>query len=118
MLKEIEMNKFIMVVMVMVVGFSQNITASEEAWDSGGNLHNALAERWRNSSARNQFATSADFAASISSVKRKVKASGSIDTLKYYTKELNDCINTAISTESNHAVVKDVAAMCMVLLHW
>jgi len=100
-------------VLVAAVGFSGG------AWYEGGNLHRKTVRSWKNASYSNKLATAADWALTSPKVKRIVKNSSSINTLKPFAKELVSCVDEASSgTGYEKQDVSGVAASCMVLMGW
>lgn len=89
------------------------------SWYEGGTLHRATVSQWNKASYSNKLATAADMALSSSKVKAKVRASGSVDTLKPFAVELVACVNEAAAGQGyGHMSVAELAASCMVLMGW
>jgi hypothetical protein len=96
-----------------------SLALSGGEWYSGGNLHNVKCSKWKNASYRNKLATCADWAANRPWIKKKVQASGDLNTLKPYANQLLRCMDEAITgPESNNMSTARVAASCMVLMGW
>jgi len=88
------------------------VVAFAEEWYKGGTLHNATAREWHQSTARNQLATSADFVAAA-------KVAANMEQLRTRATAVRKCITEATDDPDLYSQkVSEVAAACIVLLHY
>lgn len=92
-------------------------TAGEDAWYSGGTLHDATLTEWINSSYKNKTATSADFAMSFDDIKKLVVESGNMGLLKLPAVDIAICVDEVARSENmENLSVKETAASCGILM--
>lgn len=95
------------------------IVCAEGKWYENGTLHRGSVADWNRATYANKLATAADWAITRPQVKKKVKNSGSIDTLRPFASELVTCINEAAAGQGyGSKSVAEVAASCMILMGW
>ncbi len=76
-------------------------------------------KEWKTASYAKKLATAGDMAITVPSILKKVKDSGTIETLKSYAIELMTCIDEAtVDKSSDNMAVSEVAACCTILMGW
>lgn len=89
--------------------------SSDENWYSGGTLHSASIEQWKNATEDNKLATCADFVARLKEIKGDTYTN--LDQMKRDATEMKDCINEAVKgDESIYTSISEISAVCYVLL--
>ena len=114
---EIYMKKLylFLTVVLTLTGFN----SSYAYWNDGGTLHRATIGEWKRATYRNKLATAADVALISKMVERKVRASGSMETLKVYAKQLVICIDEAAAFSGNeHLKMSSLSAPCALTMGW
>lgn len=90
---------------------------STNKWYTGGTLHSGSVAEWNGATYANKLATAADWAMTAPQIKKKVKNSGSIDTLKPFAIELVICVNEAAGGQGYGSMsVSELAAGCIILM--
>ena len=114
------MPRLLIVLAVMGCILSQaSQSVAQNKWYSGGNLHKATVGEWRAASDRNQLATAADWAIVNDNIERKVRRSGTVETVRPYAVALATCVDeSAGPTGNEYLKVSELAALCMILMGW
>ena len=88
-------------------------------WYVGGNLYNATAREWHQSSLENKLATAANWTLMQPNIRKISQKSSSMETVKPYAIELVACVDM-ISVGNSYADknVSSLAAACMVSMGW
>jgi hypothetical protein len=82
-------------------------------------LHSATVGEWKRASYSNKLATAADWAIAGKKLKRKVKQSGNIDTLKPYAIQLVRCIDEAAAGSGYEGKkAAELGGACIILMGW
>lgn len=99
---------------------NQGITETKDSkWYQGGNLHSASVSQWQEAKYSNKLATAGDWALSQPRIAKIVKNSGTMNTGKFYAKELMKCVDEASAGEGYGNInVSELAASCMILMKW
>jgi len=98
----------------------QGVTETKESkWYEGGNLHSANVSQWQRAKYSNKLATAGDWALSRPHIAKIVKDSGTMNTGKFYAKELMKCVDEASAGEGYGNIdVSEFVASCMILMKW
>ena len=88
-------------------------------WYVGGDLYQATAWQWQNSSYENRLATAANWALMQPSIRKVSRKSSSMETVKPYAIELVACIDRVSAGEDyKEEKVSSLAAACMASMGW
>ena len=113
------MRKLIFPVLVVLFLAIPFVVCAGGKWYENGTLHRGSVADWKKATYANKLATAADWALNIPQIKRKVKKSGSIETLKPFAVELVTCVNEATAGQGYGSMsIAEVAASCMILMGW
>jgi len=86
---------------------------NDTSWFKGGTLHQSTVREWRNATAANRLATSADFVVGY----LDIYDFSDMDSIKQKAKDLETCISTAASGgDADDEDVSFLGALCLVSL--
>ncbi len=112
------LKKFIFPVLVLFFLSIPLIVYSGDQWYENGSLHRGSVTDWNRATYANKLATAADWSITIPQIEKKVKKSGSVDTVRPFAIELVACINEAATAAGKDKKVSEIAAMCMIVMGW
>jgi hypothetical protein len=93
-------------------------SGADAQWYSGGNLSGRTLADWRQATAENRLATSADIVVVAMGQARVIRETGGdFDKLRPFAEAMRTCIDeVAVEESAGTQPVADIAALCAVLL--